>query len=93
MAANKRISALKLFLAFQEIYSGCCTVAAQGWDNHGGASVLPRSTTIPNVHCCLLSAKGASRIHLARQRMFIHSYNVWWRSSSVDDYHRRVADS
>ena len=27
-AANKRIFALSLFLVFQEIHSGCCTVAA-----------------------------------------------------------------
>jgi hypothetical protein len=27
--ANKRISTLWLFLIFQKIYSGCCTVAAQ----------------------------------------------------------------
>jgi hypothetical protein len=34
--ANKRISALKLFLGFQGIYSGCCTVAAQVWKpGHG----------------------------------------------------------
>ncbi len=30
IAANKRISALSLFLSFQEIHSGCRTVAAQG---------------------------------------------------------------
>jgi hypothetical protein len=29
IAVNKRISALSLFLGFQEIHSGCCTVAAQ----------------------------------------------------------------
>ena len=28
VAANKRISTLSLFLVFQKIYSGCCTVAA-----------------------------------------------------------------
>ena len=31
--ANSRISVLNLFPSFQEIYSGCCTVAAQGWDS------------------------------------------------------------
>jgi hypothetical protein len=29
IAANKRIFAPPIFLVFQEIYSGCCTVAAQ----------------------------------------------------------------
>jgi hypothetical protein len=29
IVANKRISAPSLFLVFQEIYSGCCTVAAR----------------------------------------------------------------
>jgi hypothetical protein len=28
ITANRRISALSLFLSFQEICSGCCTVAA-----------------------------------------------------------------
>jgi hypothetical protein len=30
IAANSYISVSRLFPAFQEIYSGCCTVAAQG---------------------------------------------------------------
>jgi hypothetical protein len=34
IAANKRISTLSPFLSFQEIYSGCCTVAAQVGDGH-----------------------------------------------------------
>src|SRR4028118_1646504 len=53
IAANKRISTLVLLLMFQQVYSGCCTVAAQSLDGHGGASVLLRGKRIPHVPGCL----------------------------------------
>ena len=45
IAANQRICALAYFPAFQEIHSGCCTVAAQVGGGRRVASVLVNSGT------------------------------------------------
>ena len=44
-AANKRISTLPPFLSFQEIYPGCCTLAAQVGNGH---RLAPASVTSGN---------------------------------------------
>jgi hypothetical protein len=46
MPANRGISTLPLFSAFQEIYSGCCTVAAQVQEEQGQGPVQ-RLITLP----------------------------------------------
>jgi hypothetical protein len=46
IAANQRICALAHFPAFQEIHSGCCTVAAQVGDGRQVASALESSGTM-----------------------------------------------
>jgi hypothetical protein len=40
IAANMSILPVTLFLAFQKIYAGCCTVAAQVGDDQLGAPSL-----------------------------------------------------
>ena len=50
MPANRRICYMALFSRFQEIYSGCCTVAARALALAFGALIVVRCLTCKTAH-------------------------------------------
>ncbi len=67
--ANKRISTLSPFLGFQDIYSGCCTVAAQT----STCSYNARSEELPQPYLCPQTGSSVSTpsIMLFRKSRYI----------------------